>query len=191
MLGMDEPSPIAMESAKLDNGTTVEANAFVAGEEISIVTEDGKVPLPAGEYMLEDGRALIISEDGLIGEVREASAPEAEEPAAEVEASDDAQAAPSAAAKKIIETQSTSKETVFSAAEVALLQGEIETLKLQLAAMQEKQAVKVEAAKQDEAPSAPSFKHSPEKEVEKTKNFNYQPLKKRGTIDRVMSMIAE
>ena len=43
-----------------------------------------KIPLPAGTYDFEDGRKLIVSEEGIIGELTEsAEEPAAEEPAAD------------------------------------------------------------------------------------------------------------
>ena len=76
---------IKLESMKLDNGTVIEAEAFEANQEVFIVTEDEKIALPVGEYTLEDGRMLVVAEEGVIAEVRDASeeAP-AEAPAEEV-----------------------------------------------------------------------------------------------------------
>ena len=82
---------VKLESMKLENGTTIEAEAFEANQEVFIVTEeDEKIALPIGEYTLEDGRILVVAEEGIIAEVREGGEPEAEEapeeaPAEEVE----------------------------------------------------------------------------------------------------------
>ena len=77
---------IKLESMKLDNGTVIEAEAFEANQEVFIVTEDEKIALPVGEYTLEDGRMLVVAEEGVIAEVRDASeeAPAEEAPAEEV-----------------------------------------------------------------------------------------------------------
>ena len=64
---------IKLESMKLDNGTVIEAEAFEANQEVFIVTEDEKIALPVGEYTLEDGRMLVVAEEGVIAEVRDAS----------------------------------------------------------------------------------------------------------------------
>ena len=61
---------IELEEAKLENGTVLEADSFASGESVFIVTEDEKVPLPIGEYQLEDGQTLIISEEGIIEEIK-------------------------------------------------------------------------------------------------------------------------
>ncbi len=67
---------VKLEQAKLDNGTIIEADAFENGVEVFIVTEDEKVALPVGEYALEDGKILVVTEDGLISEIKDAEAEE-------------------------------------------------------------------------------------------------------------------
>ena len=47
---------VELAQAKLDNGTVLEAEAFEAGNEIFIVTEDERVAVPVGEYQMEDGQ---------------------------------------------------------------------------------------------------------------------------------------
>jgi hypothetical protein len=92
---------VSLESAKLDNGTVLEAESFEAGFDIFIVSEDEKVALPVGEYTMEDGKTLTVSEEGVIGEIKEAEASEvAPEVAPEVEASEEASKTP----KKIVES---------------------------------------------------------------------------------------
>lgn len=57
-----------LEMMKLIDGTTVlGAEMFEAGNEVFIVTEDEqKVPLPVGEYELENGMVLVVIEKGII-----------------------------------------------------------------------------------------------------------------------------
>ena len=64
---------VKLEEMKLENGTIVSAESFEKDKEIFIVTDDEKVAMPIGEYMLEDGRLLVVSEEGMIGDVREVS----------------------------------------------------------------------------------------------------------------------
>lgn len=77
---------VKLESMKLENGTTIEAEEFTANQEVFIVTEDERIALPVGEYELEDGRILVVAEEGVIAEMRDAGeeAPE-EAPAQEEE----------------------------------------------------------------------------------------------------------
>ena len=67
VLGMD----LKLEQLPLDNGAILEAEVFEAGQEVFIVTDDEKIALPVGEYKMEDGRILVIAEEGIIAEIKE------------------------------------------------------------------------------------------------------------------------
>tara|TARA_R100000935_G_scaffold2469_1_gene6821 strand:- start:8 stop:664 length:657 start_codon:yes stop_codon:yes gene_type:complete len=62
---------VKLEEMKLENGTIVSAESFEKDNEIFIVTDDEKVAMPVGEYLLEDGRLVVVSEEGLIADVRD------------------------------------------------------------------------------------------------------------------------
>ena len=64
---------VKLEERKLENGTVVSAESFEKGKEIFIKTDDEKVAMPVGEYLLEDGRLVVVEEEGIIGDVREVS----------------------------------------------------------------------------------------------------------------------
>jgi|TARA_R110000824_G_scaffold379732_1_gene571822 hypothetical protein len=64
---------VKLEEMKLENGTLISAESFEKDKEIFIVTDDERVAMPVGEYILEDGRLLVVSEEGMIGDVREVS----------------------------------------------------------------------------------------------------------------------
>mgnify|MGYP003635981346 FL=1 len=72
---------VKLEEMKLENGTIVESDSFEKGKEIFIKTDEDRVALPVGEYILEDSRLLVIEEEGIIGDVKEVSdeVPEKEE----------------------------------------------------------------------------------------------------------------
>ena len=77
---------VKLEQMKLENGTVLEADKFEGGNEIFIVTEDEKVALPIGEYVLEDGQTLVIEEEGIIKEMKsEGEEAKEEEVEAEIE----------------------------------------------------------------------------------------------------------
>ena len=76
---------VKLEQQALDNGTVLEADSFEADSEVFIVTEDERVAVPVGEYQLEDGRILVVAEEGIISEVKEAGEEEVEEVEAEEE----------------------------------------------------------------------------------------------------------
>ena len=126
LLGLE----IKLEQMKLDNGTIIEAEVFEPNQEVFIVTEEEeKVALPIGEYILEDGKILVVAEEGIIAEIKEAEAekekeeeePQKEEAPVEEEMSDEA---PSP--KKVV--KSISEEMFF--AEIEKLKAEIAELKL-------------------------------------------------------------
>ena len=64
---------VKLEQTKLENGTIIEADSFEEGKEVFIVTDDEKVAMPVGEYVLEDTRLLVVEEEGVIADVREVS----------------------------------------------------------------------------------------------------------------------
>ncbi len=122
---------IDLAEMKLDDGVTViEAEVFEAGQEVFVKAEDGQsIPLPVGEYGMEDGMVLVVSQEGIIGEIRE---PQAEEEAADQEQGVAAAEKPAAKpiAKKVVE--SVSKETYFSAEEKEALIARIDALEAKL-----------------------------------------------------------
>jgi hypothetical protein len=75
-LSSDNPAPevvdVKLAQMKLSDGVTVlEAASFEAGQEVMIVAEDGTTtPAPVGEHELEDGNVLIITEAGIIAEIK-------------------------------------------------------------------------------------------------------------------------
>ena len=70
----------------LENGTVLEADAFEPGNEIFIITDDERTPLPVGEYEMEGGMKLVVTEEGVIDSIVEPEAEEEEEEEVEVEA---------------------------------------------------------------------------------------------------------
>ena len=82
----DVKEKVELATAKLDNGTVLEAEAFEAGNEIFIITEDDKVALPVGDYTMEDGKMLVVAEEGIIAEVKDLDEAPAED---EVEAEEE------------------------------------------------------------------------------------------------------
>jgi hypothetical protein len=132
---------VKLEQMKLNDGVTViEADSFEANNEVFVVTEDDqRIPLPVGEYVVENGMLLIVTQEGVIAEIKEQEEP-AEEPAEEEELKKPQ--APSetiekSAVKKTVESMV--KETFFS--EYEELKAENEALKVKLAQMEEPKAI--------------------------------------------------
>ena len=72
---------VELATAKLENGATIEAEAMSEGNDVFIVTDDEKVPLPDGTYTLESSEVLV-AKDGKIVSIGE----EKEEASEDVEA---------------------------------------------------------------------------------------------------------
>ena len=122
LLGME----VKLAQMKLKDGITIiEADAFEMDNNVFIVNGEEKIPMPVGEYELEDGMILVVTVEGVIAEIKEPEA-EVEAPEAEVEEEVEAQAATPATPKRIVE--SVSKEMFFS--EIEKLRTEIAELKL-------------------------------------------------------------
>ena len=65
---------VKLGTAKLlEGGATLEFEGDVptVGGAISLVTPDGNIPAPVGEHTLEDGKLIVITEAGIIAEVKE------------------------------------------------------------------------------------------------------------------------
>ena len=122
LLGME----VKLAQMKLMDGVTVlEADAFEMDNNVFIVNGEEKIPVPVGEYELEDGMILVVAVEGIIAEIKEAVVVEEEAPEAEVEVEVEAQSAAPATPKRIVE--SVSKEMFF--AEIEKLRTEIAELK--------------------------------------------------------------
>ena len=148
---------VKLESMKLENGTTIEAEAFEANQEVFIVTEeDEKIALPIGEYTLEDGRILVVAEEGIIAEVRaEEEAPE-EAPAQEVvEEVEQAEEEPKE------EMSYATKEELSAAVEE--MKAMIEEIKAMMSPKEEEMAAEEEVVEMSsDEPAAKPIKHSPD-----------------------------
>ena len=79
LLGVEDAEKVELAQMTLDNGTILEAEAFEANNEVFIVTEEEKIALPVGEYTLEDGRTIMVEEEGIIKEIKATESEESEE----------------------------------------------------------------------------------------------------------------
>jgi len=166
-----------------DGITVVEAEEFEPEYSVGIVTPDGIVPMPVGEYELQDGTMVVVEVEGIIASVgpkaEEEEMPEAEvAPEAVVEP--EMEASPSAPQPKRI-VESVSKESFFEA-QVAELKAEIEALKLAAQAKEEE----VQLASQEEAAEAISF--NPESAI-KPEGFKYGKNRSKNIQDSVYNKL--
>jgi len=185
LLGVELSEEVKLEQMKLENGTVLEAEAFEKDNEVFIVTEDEKVPVPSGEYSLEDGKILVV-EEGIISDIKEM-----EEEVEEEEATS--------------EEEEMKEEVYASKDELSELKAIIEDLKAKLELKDQEIAEeiglamttmlseqeKVEEAVKEELskPAAEPIKHNPEGETKK-QNYLYAQKRNLSTRDRVLQKIA-
>lgn len=190
LLGME----VKLEQMKLTDGVSIlEADVFEAGNEVFIVTEDEqKIPLPVGEYELEDMRVLVVTEEGLIAEIKEAAEEEevvVEEPQVEAGKPMEEEMAAEAAPKKTVE--SIIKETFFSKLEE--LKAENESLKAELAKQtaQPTEVAKEEAPVELSADAEPKpILHNPENAKE-VNLINLASKRGRSTMDSILEKLSK
>jgi hypothetical protein len=172
LLGMD----VNLAQMKLMDGVTVlEADAFEMDNAVFIVNGEEKIPVPVGEYELEDGMILVVAVEGVIAEIKEAVVEAPEAPEAEVEVEVEAQAETVATPKRIVE--SVSKEMFFA---------EIEKLRTEIAELKSVKEVVKEELSSDVV--VEPLTHSPEVKNEVKLN-KLSPNRQMTTQDIVMSKL--
>jgi len=157
---------LELAQLKLENGTVLEADAFEAGNEIFILTEDEKVAVPKGEYLMEDGNMLVVEEEGIIKEIKAEEEKEEEEKEEEKE-----------------EMAYVSKEEFNSAIdEIKGMINELKDKKEEMAKVEEQ--VKQELS---ETPAVEPIAHNPEAKQEFKVRFGQN--RKETALDRVMKKL--
>jgi hypothetical protein len=183
LLGME----VKLEQRKMADGVTlIEADAFEMDNEVFVITEDEqKIPVPVGEYEMEDGYIMSVVEEGLIADYKEKEAEEEEAPVAEeevVEEEVEAKATKTAPKKTI---ESIVKESFFS--EIEKLKTENKELKAKLELL-----TKVEVVAKDttELSDIKPISFNPEntKEIEFHKIGSKRP---RNTMDSILEKISK
>ena len=167
---------VELAQAKLENGTVLEAEAFEAGKEIFIVSEDDRVAVPVGEYMMEDGRKLIVKEEGIIGEIKAKE----EEPSVEEEDRTDA---------KLEEEKEDEKENMRKYVRKEEFDSAIDEIKDMINKLQEEKEEKKEEMSQklSAAPASAPITHNPE--VRSNTKVQFGTNRKETTLDRVMKKL--
>jgi len=169
---IEQSQVVELAQAKLDNGTVLEAEAFEAGNEIFILTDDEKVAVPVGEYTMEDGQILVVSEEGLIGEIKSAKEEE------EVEASEEVEEQ----LEEEVEAKYATKE------ELAEVKSLVEEIKAMIEKKEEMSEVEGQVKEElSETPATEAITHNPE--PKKQVNLKFAQNRKQGTIDRVMQKL--
>lgn len=180
---------VKLAQMKLEDGITIlEAEAFEPDYSVGIVTADGIVPLPVGEYKLEDGSILVVAVEGIIAEIKQ------EEAEAEVEI--EVEAAPEEVVEPMMEAEvaPTPKRIVESVSKETFFEAELEALKTELAAIKaeneslkaDKSSLEVELSNVEAG--AEAIMTNPEAEV-KVSSFKLSKNRARSIEDSVFSKI--
>jgi len=168
---------VKLEEQKLENGTVVSAEAFEKGKEIFIVTDDEKVAMPVGEYILEDGRLLVVEAEGVIADVREVSD---EVPAKEKEETED------------LEEEVKEEMSYATKEELAEVKTMVEEIKAMLEPKEEmSEEVKEEIVEEvkEELSAVKPIKHNPEASTPQKKQVQFAKGNFNTTLDRVLSKL--
>lgn len=171
-----EDVKVELAQAKLENGTIVESSSFEKGDEIFIVTDDEKVAMPIGEYVMEDGKLLVVEEEGIIADYRVVSddVPQKEDEMKEEELVDDGKEA-------AVDDWAGMEKRIKN------LEDAIADLKSRLGEKEDFEKVE-EQVKQElsETPAAEPISHTPEVENKKI-NLKYATKRTQNSLDRVLS----
>ena len=162
---------VKLEEQKLENGTVVSAEAFEKGKEVFIVTDDEKVAMPVGEYILEDGRLVVVEEEGIIADVREVSD---EVPAKEEETED---------------LEEVKEEMSYATKEEL---AEVKTMVEEIKAMlepKEEMSEEVKEEVKEELSAVKPIKHNPEASTPQKKQVQFAKGQFNTTLDRVLSKL--
>ena len=173
---------VKFEQMTLENGAVLEAEAFEAGNEVFIVSGEDRVAAPVGEHLLSDGRVLVIVEEGLIAEIKEAAAEEVEEESVEIEVEAEEtelaevevkEEAPIAAiVEKVLE-------------EISMMREEMKAMREEMGGYAKKEEMSAIKAELSAEPAAKPIKHNPE-----TKQANKVEFKRPAkAIDRVLARL--
>ena len=176
---IEQNQEVKLAQMTLENGTVLEAESFEAGQEVFILTDDEKVALPVGEYELEDGMMLVVAEEGLIAEIKEAAEEEVEE---EVEASEVEAADVEVEAAEEVEAEYATKE------ELAEVKSMLEEIKAMIDKKEEMSEVEAQVKEElSETPAAEPISHNPE--PKQKVNLKFAQNRQRNSLDKVMQKL--
>jgi len=126
-LGIKPEATIEVEMAQkktADGEIVLDSENFAIGEPVFIVTEEGNIPVPQGQYVLEDGVTIETDEMGIIIEVSTEGEEVTEEVTEEIEAEDvpmkEEVGEMAAAPKKVVKSKTEMEEAYFSKIEARL-----------------------------------------------------------------------
>jgi hypothetical protein len=190
-----EESTVEVELAQVktaDGAAIFDAESFDVGQAVFIVTEEGNIPVPMGEYILEEGLKIKVDEQGVIVEVEAEGAEEVEEVVEEVEAKDEPMKEETgmmeSMPKKVVKSKTEMEESYFSKFETRLsaiekANEELKSLNVELSAENE------ELKKQLAETPAEHTKFNPEAEAQRDIKFKIGARREETVTDRVFNSL--
>jgi len=187
---------VKLEEMKLENGTVISAESFEKDKEVFIVTDDEKVAMPVGEYILEDSRLLIVEQEGMIADVREVS-----DEAPEKETVEDEEITEDLEEEEVVEEV---EEVVEEEVDLAGMEKRIQSLEKAIEELMipkeemgedtstlKSRTVKEEFSKEElSEPASKPIKHNPESKTSKTRQMDFGKGSFGGTaMSRVLSKL--
>jgi len=187
-----EESPVKVDLAQMktaDGVAVLEADAFEIGNAVFIVTEEGNIPVPMGEYILEEGLKIAVDEQGVIVEVATEGEEEVvEEIVAEDEPMKEQIEEEMAIPKKVVKSKTEMEESYFSKIETRL--SAIEKANEDLKAVNVQLSAENEELKKQLAESpAPHTKFNPEAEAQRDIKFKIGANRQETIQDRVFNSL--
>jgi hypothetical protein len=177
---------VKFEQMTLENGAVLEAEVFEAGNEVFVVSGEDRVPAPVGEHILADGRVLVIAEEGVIAEIKEAAAEEVEEEKIEIEVEASVEESTELAEVEVKEEAPAVAAIVEKVLEeIAMMREEMKAMREEMGGYAKKEKMAAVKAELSAAPAAKAIKHNPEKKQVNKVEFN-RPAK---AIDRVLARL--
>ena len=179
---------VKLEEMKLENGTVVSAETFEKGSEIFIVTDDEKVAMPVGEYILEDGRLVIVEAEGMIADVRDVS----DDVPAKEETTEDLETVETEVPAEVATEVEAIIEAVVEviAPVIEEVKSEIEELKKEFGKMRKYEDEEEEEKEKEEMSAARRpIKHNPEAKTAQRKQMQFAKGQFTSTLDRVLNKL--
>ena len=162
----EETQEVAFATAVLDSGQEIQtdADAFAVGVSAFVVNDEGEqIPLPDGDYKLQDGSLLVVAE-GAVAEMKEAEA--------EVEAEEEKEEEMKAETEEV----QASSEVLTREAVEGMIAEAIEATKKEFSSQIEERDAKItELSKQ----ATPSISRAPKMEVPTPVNLTELSMKER------------
>ena len=172
---------VKFEQMTLENGAVLEAESFEAGNEVFVISGEDRVAAPVGEHLLADGRILVITEEGIIAEIKEASEEEATVEI-EVEAAESTELAEMEVKEEAPAVVAVIEKVLE---EIAMMREEMKGMREEMGGYAKKEEMSAIKAELSAAPAAKPIKHNPEtKQVQ-----NMSTNRPERAIDRVLARI--